>query len=109
MRTCTTNFTKLFLFVVVGLAWFPIVSHATERVSVDAEGNESNGGGSDPAISRDGRFVVFESHATDLITGDTNGVQDLYAKDRQTGAIKRVSLTSMNGESNQDSSAMPPT
>ncbi|MDF1861280.1 MAG: hypothetical protein P1U87_13770 [Verrucomicrobiales bacterium] len=103
MRTCTTNFTKLFLFVVVGLAWFPIVSHATERVSVDAEGNESNGGGSDPAISRDGRFVVFESHATDLITGDTNGVQDLYAKDRQTGAIKRVSLTSMNGESNQDS------
>lgn len=87
----------------MGLAWIPVASDANERVSVDGNGNESAAGGGDPAISKDGRYVVFESHATDLIPDDANGVQDLYVKDRRSGAIKRISLTATRGESNQDS------
>src|SRR5581483_4024623 len=34
-----------------------------------------------PTLSADGRFVVFESLATNLVSGDTNGVGDAFAKD----------------------------
>lgn len=93
----------LLLSLIFGLTWMSAASGANERVSVDGDGNESARGGGDPAISGDGRYVVFESSATDLIPDDTNGVQDLYVKDRMTGAIERVSLTAAKGESNQDS------
>ena len=44
------------------------------------------------AISHDGRFVAFSSDADNLVAGDTNGFSDLYAYDRQTGAIERLSF-----------------
>ena len=34
----------------------------------------------DPAISADGRFVAFESDATNLVPGDTNGVHDVFVR-----------------------------
>ena len=41
-----------------------------------------------PAISADGRFVAFNSDATNLVPGDTNGARDVFVRDRQTGTTR---------------------
>src|SRR5262245_40758513 len=72
---------------------------STTRVNVDAGGHESVHGGLDPeafntaAISGDGRFIAFDTRAVNLLGPgeDTNGVFDVYLKDRQTGEVIRVS------------------
>ncbi len=67
---------------------------ATRRMSVGRAGTESNGGSYGPAISANGRFVVFDSDATNLVAGDTNGLTDLFVRDRWRGTTRRVSLGS---------------
>ena len=64
----------------------------TERVSVTTGGTEASDGSYLSAISADGRFVAFESDATDLVSGDTNSVRDVFVHDRQTGTTERVSV-----------------
>jgi Tol biopolymer transport system component len=76
----------------------------TSRVSVDSSGNESNGTNpNSPDISADGRFVAFQSDATDLVAGDTNGVVDVFVHDRQTGTTTRISVDSAGTEGNAQS------
>ncbi len=55
----------------------------TTRVSLDSAVNRVMAGDT-PSISGDGRFVAFQSTATNLVTGDTNGVGDIFVRDRQT-------------------------
>jgi len=71
----------------------------TERVSVDSAGNEANHISFDPAISTDGRFVAFFSHASNLVTGDTC-CGDAFVLDRLDGTIKRVSVDSAGNQAN---------
>ncbi len=59
---------------------------STIRVSVDSSGNEGNGFSFLPAVSTDGRFVVFTSWATNLVPGDTNGGHDVVLHDTCIGA-----------------------
>jgi Tol biopolymer transport system component len=47
-----------------------------------------------PAISANGRYVAFYSSATNLVPGDTNGQDDLFVRDRQTGMTTLVSVSS---------------
>ncbi|HEX5649906.1 MAG TPA: hypothetical protein VFX69_09635, partial [Steroidobacteraceae bacterium] len=47
-------------------------THSVERVSVSSSGTQGNGGSYEPALSADGRYVVFESFASNLVPGDTN-------------------------------------
>jgi len=47
-----------------------------------------------PALSADGRFVAFESEATNLFDGDVNGAADIFVADRTTGSIVPISVTS---------------
>jgi flagellin-like hook-associated protein FlgL len=75
----------------------------TTRVSVDSSGNEANGDNWNGSISGDGRYVVIESSATNLATGDTNGVDDIFVHDRQTGTTTRVSVDSSGLEANAGS------
>jgi len=76
----------------------------TERVSVDSAGVQGNSGsGLFAAISGDGRFVAFDSHATNLVAGDTNGVGDVFVHDRQTGATQRASVDSAGNQGNGNS------
>jgi Tol biopolymer transport system component len=72
----------------------------TSRVSVDAAGMQGNKYSKSPSISADGRFVAFESAASVLVPGDTNGVVDVFVRDRQTGAIERVSVDSSGVQGN---------
>ena len=54
----------------------------TTRVSVDSLDAETTGGGSFVASSSaNGRFVAFESDTTNLVTGDTNGLDDVFLRD----------------------------
>jgi Tol biopolymer transport system component len=64
-----------------------------ERVSVASDGSEGNADSSEPAISQDGRYVLFRSPATTLIGGDTNAVDDVFLRDRQAGTTRRISVT----------------
>jgi Tol biopolymer transport system component len=63
----------------------------TTRASKDSAGAEGNGDSSLPGISNDGRYVVFASLATNLVAGDTNGVKDIFVRDRSTGTTYLVS------------------
>jgi Tol biopolymer transport system component len=61
-------------------------SGATERVTVARDGGAANSGSNDASISGDGRFVVFDSHANNLISSDTNQATDVFVRDRlETG------------------------
>ncbi|HSN74427.1 MAG TPA: CARDB domain-containing protein, partial [Anaerolineae bacterium] len=64
----------------------------TERVSVASDGAQANGGSSLAGISADGRYVAFSSIATNLVPDDTNGTDDLFVHDRDSGQTRRVSL-----------------
>ena len=65
-----------------------------ERVSVASDGTQANDWSTRPAISADGRYVAFESQATNLVPGDTTGLGDVFVHDRDTGETKRVSIAS---------------
>ena len=80
-----------------------LVSGVTERASVDSAGVEGNGRSLLPAISRDGHFVAFYSLATNLVAGDTNGSDDVFVHDRQSGATVRVSVDSGGTQGNGSS------
>src|SRR3990172_1262940 len=76
---------------------------ATERVSVDSAGVQSNGASYEPSVSGDGRYVAFRSAASNLVPGDDNAFQDIFVHDRQTGATERVSVTSAGGQATNNS------
>ena len=80
------------------------LAQTTERVSLATGGAEAIGGDSyPPAISADGRFVVFASGATNLVSGDTNAAYDIFVHDRQTGTTERVSVATGGGQANSTS------
>ena len=55
---------------------------STVRVSVRSDGTEADQNSSAPSISVDGRYVAFESFATNLVAGDLNGLFDVFVHDR---------------------------
>jgi hypothetical protein len=75
----------------------------TERVSVDSSGNQANHNSNYPIINADGRYVIYISTATNLVSGDTNGANDLFIRDRQTGVTERVTVDSNGNQANGDS------
>lgn len=75
-------------------------TEVVERVSVDSNEIQGNGLSQSPGISADGRYVVFASEATNLVTGDTNAVRDVFVRDRQAGATRRVSVDSNGVQGN---------
>src|SRR3989440_488453 len=78
----------------------------TTRVSVDSHGAQGNGDSEGPSISADGRFVAFLSSASNLVGGDTNGVRDVFVRDRKTGKTRRVSVDS-HGAQGKGASFVP--
>src|SRR5690606_42108737 len=66
----------------------------TERVSVASDGSQANSSSFSPAISTNGQFIAFASNASNLASGDTNNVADLFVRDRATGTTTRVSVNS---------------
>jgi Tol biopolymer transport system component len=52
----------------------------TRRVSVSSGGAQGNALSFGPAISSDGRFVAFESYASNLVPNDTNNAIDVFVR-----------------------------
>ncbi|MEM7113573.1 MAG: choice-of-anchor Q domain-containing protein [Chloroflexota bacterium] len=77
----------------------------TTRVSVDSNGVETDDTNYSPRISSDGRYVIFTSPATNLVSEDLNGVRDVFVHDRETGETTRVSVDSNGVAGNEDSKA----
>jgi len=113
-------YTKLGALAAVAVALLLIIGIAgasadtTIRVSERTDGTQGNGNSVKPAIDPNGRFVVFESAASNLVVGDTNGHYDIFVHDRDTdndgvfdepGAVSttRVSLDSNGEDANGDS------
>ncbi len=79
-------------------------SGTTARVSLRSNGAQGDTASYDPAISGSGRYVVFESEATNLVRGDVNGDSDIFVHDRRTGRTRRASIRSDGRAVNGDSS-----
>ena len=73
-----------------------------ELASVASDGALANAGSDAPALSADARFVAFESLASNLVAGDTNGAPDVFVHDRVTGLTTRESI-GINGQANAGS------
>ena len=81
----------------------------TERVSVASDGSQANGESAFAIISANGRFVAFNSNASNLVTDDTNGVGDVFVHDRQTGLTERVNVAFDGSQGDRESpSSSPP-
>ena len=74
-----------------------------ERVSLTYQGAQSNDESYENSISADGRYVAFESAATNLVTGDTNAKYDIFIRDRQASTTERVSVDSGGAQADNDS------
>jgi Tol biopolymer transport system component len=72
----------------------------TQRVSVTSKGAQTNGGLGRVTLSGDGRYVVFQSDAWNIVPNDTNGVTDIFVHDTQTGKTFRVSVSGTGAEAN---------
>lgn len=81
----------------------------TERVSISSAGDQADRGAGGTSLTRfmsmsgDGRYVAFDSLATNLVPEDTNGVRDAFVRDRATGTTRRVSVSSSGEEANGSS------
>jgi Tol biopolymer transport system component len=75
----------------------------TTRVSVDDSGGQSDGPSYRASLSADGRYVSYYSDASNLVAGDTNGSSDVILYDRNSGAVRRLSVAGGGGEANGNS------
>lgn len=80
-----------------------IQTNTTTRVSVNSSGNQGNSGSISAAISADSRFVAFQSNASNLVTGDTNGTSDIFVYDRLTNTTSIASMNSTGDRANRSS------
>jgi len=64
----------------------------TVLISSTPSGASGNGPSRNPVISRDGRFVAFESDASDLAAGDANGLTDVFIYDALSNRVELVSV-----------------
>ena len=82
-----------------------VQSGQSSLVSVNAAGEQTDGGSGDVELSQDGRYVTFSSHAKNLVPGDTNSREDVFVHDRQTGEVRRVSVGPLGQEGDAGSEA----
>jgi Tol biopolymer transport system component len=78
-------------------------SGETSRISVSSDGAQGNEVSRYSSISVDGKYVVFFSGASNLVSGDTNGTGDVFIHEMQTGVTKRVSEASDGMQGNNQS------
>ena len=83
---------------------YEVKTKTTTRIGQPA-GAESNGDSSDARLSKNGRWVAFESHASNLVPGDTNDWIDSFLLDRKDGTLTRVSVSSEGVEGDGQSRA----
>jgi hypothetical protein len=103
MLRCYSTVQKIHLISTAALCVMApgLTAHALELVSAGPSGSAGNYSSfvypdllASQEISADGRYVVFGSYADDLVAGDTNGIPDIFLRDRQTGTTELISVDS---------------
>lgn len=74
-----------------------------ERASLNFDGGEGNNDSYQPVVTADGRYVIFQSAADNLVLGDTNGVQDIFLYDRREHVIRRLTMGLGGAQTDGDS------
>ncbi len=77
-----------------------LASGAVMLISTAADGTQGNGFSGFPVFSPDGSKIAFESGASNLVAGDTNGVVDVFVKDLASGAVTLVSTAADGTQGN---------
>lgn len=74
---------------------------STIKVSAGADGSATNGGSYAPSVSNDGRYVTYQSGASNIVSRDTKDwMDDVFVWDRQTGITVRVSEAATGASAN---------
>jgi len=73
----------------------------TTRVSVDSAGVQGNDSSRYPFVSDDGRYIAFDSDATNLVANDNSFRRDVFLHDRNSGSTTRISEAFGGGDANQ--------
>ena len=82
-------------------------TRVTTRLNVRPDGGQANSYARSPAnMSTDGRYVVYASLASDLVEGDTNGMQDIFIRDRAAEVTRRISY-GYDGSQTDDDNFVP--
>jgi hypothetical protein len=80
------------------MAWAVLLGALLTAVSV--RGFPGNDHSFSPSITADARYVVFMSAASNLVGGDTNGLEDVFLLDRQTDTLTRISTNAAGQQAN---------
>ena len=80
-------------------------SKAIKRIGTNSNGNQANGQSGANSLSDNGRFVSFESNATNLVANDTNQLTDTFIYDSQSNTVELISLAPNGSLANGSSSA----
>ena len=91
--------------ILIGAAATNASPGTIQRVSVNSSDNQGDGASHEVAVNGDGGFVAFQSVATNLVAGDSNGVKDVFVRDRQTWVTERVSVSSGGVQGTSDSAS----
>ena len=75
----------------------------TECVSVDSSGNQQDGNAFNPSISSDGRYITYESNASNLVPNDSNGQYDIFKYDRLAQSTTLVTVAASGEQGNGNS------
>ena len=76
------------------------IAKTTTRVSTSSTGTQSSGGSAYASISSDGRYVAFNSAASNLVPNDTNAVPDVFVRDTVANTTIRASVSSIGAQGN---------
>ena len=79
------------------------LDQSTQRVSVSSAEVSGDQDSYHPSVSANGRYVAFDSAATNLVHGDTNGTSDVFVRNTVAGTTIRVSVKSDGTQADQAS------
>lgn len=65
-----------------------VLSFNTRLVSAKGSGKAGNGASSQPTVTDDGRWISYQTFASDILPGDTNGVSDIARADLKKKRVK---------------------
>ena len=80
---------------------------STALVSTGSGATGANGNSGNPEVTADGRYVVFQSSANNLVPADTNGVNDIFIRDVQQNITRRLTVNPLTGFQANNGSQLP--